>query len=84
MQGFLVLSDVRILRDGGARGKLRIVRHLTLMIGATIAATTAFTVNTIHGVEPVWLPWLAPTVLMVPIILVWVRKVRGGQIVRGM
>jgi len=81
---FLVLLDLRILRGGGVRGTLRIIRHLTLMIGATIAATTAFTVNTIRGVEPGWLLWLAPTVLMVPIIVVWVRKVRGGHRVAGM
>jgi len=84
LQAFLVLTDLRILRGGGVRGKLRIVRHLTLMISATIAATTAFTVNTIRGVEPGWLLWLAPTVLMVPIIVVWARKVRGGHLVTGM
>jgi len=84
IQAVLVLLDFRIVRSGGVRGKLRIIRHLTLMIAATIAATTAFTVNTIRTVEPGWLVWLAPTVLMTPIIVIWTRKVRGGHLVKGM
>jgi len=84
IQAVLVLLDFRILRSGGVRGKLRIIRHLNLMMGATIAAITAFTVNTIRTVEPGWLVWLAPTVLMAPIIVIWTRKVRGGHLVRGM
>jgi len=35
-------------------------------------------------VEPGWLVWLAPTVLMTPIIVILTRKVRGGLLVKGM
>lgn len=82
--GFLASLDVQLLRVGGAKGKNRIAQHLTLMLAATIGAITAFSVNVIRGVEPGWLLWLAPTVLLVPLIILWRRKIRGGFSVRGM
>jgi hypothetical protein len=57
-------------------GKERIVRHLTNMMGGTIAVVTAVLVVNVD-VEPVWIWWVLPTALITPIILWWSRKTLG-------
>ncbi len=71
----LARADRKVASTGGAKGKLRIAQHLTLMIGATIAAITAFLVNTVH-LEGLWgvALWLAPTLFLTPLIVVQSRK----------
>ena len=61
---------------GGAR-RARVKKHLAHMLGATIATTTAFTVTNIQT-EPIWLSWLAPTALFVPLIIYWTRRIDKG------
>lgn len=53
----------------------RITKHLSAMLGATIAATTAFVVTNIHF-QPEILLWLTPTILISPVIIYWKSKVR--------
>jgi len=48
----------------------RIAMHLTQMLAATIASVTAFVVTNIDF-EPAFVMWLAPTVLLVPVIVYW-------------
>jgi len=79
----LSISDLHTLRRGGAQGKERIARHLTMMLAGTIAAVTAFLVTNIV-VQPAFIVWLAPTVVITPIIVVWSRKIRAGKKVSGM
>jgi hypothetical protein len=81
--GVLSIADLRTLRRGGARGPERIAQHLTMMLGGTIATVTAFVVTNVD-VQPEFIVWLAPTVVIAPLIFVWSRKVRGGRKVRGM
>jgi hypothetical protein len=81
--GALSLTDYRSLRKGGLTGKLRITRHLTMMLGGAIAALTAFTVVNVE-MTPVFIPWLAPTMLITPIIVFWNRKIRRGTVRKGM
>lgn len=81
--GFLSIADLRTLRRGGAKGPERIAQHLTMMLGGTIATVTAFVVTNVD-VQPEFVMWLAPTVVIAPIIFVWSRKIRGGRKVRGM
>lgn len=50
--------------------------HLNSMLGAFIASTTAFTVNVAHGL-PWYLQWFGPTLLLVPVIVYYSRKVSG-------
>ncbi len=83
ISGLLAFYDYRSLRRGGLRGKERIIRHLILMLGGTIAALTAFTVVNIN-MQPAFIPWLAPTVLITPIIILWGRKIRAGATTKGM
>ncbi|HSW12040.1 MAG TPA: hypothetical protein VLI06_04325 [Solimonas sp.] len=74
----LSLQDLRILRSGGLKGPARIAKHLTMMLGGTIATITAFLVVNIKF-HPAFVVWLAPTVLITPII-VWmnIRVLRGA------
>jgi hypothetical protein len=79
----LSIADLRTLRDGGAKGPERIARHLTMMLAGAIATVTAFLVVNIK-VQPAFIVWLAPTLVITPIIILWNRKIRGGKRVRGM
>jgi hypothetical protein len=58
-------------------GKKRIARHLTNMLSGTIATVTAAVVVNI-STDPAWIAWLAPTVIIVPVIIYWnVRTLKG-------
>jgi hypothetical protein len=76
-------SDLRIFRDGGAKGRERIAQHLTMMLGGTIAALSAFSVNSLtrfmpEGLE--FIAWLWPTFLITPMIVYWTRRVKSGHV----
>ena len=79
----LSIADVRTLQHGGAKGPERIAQHLTMMLAGTIATITAFVVTN-FTVQPAFILWLAPTVVITPIIIVWNRKIRAGKRPRGM
>lgn len=51
-----------------------LVRHIGLLMGSFIATSTAFIVVNIRDVEPAWLPWLAPTFILTPLMSFWSRK----------
>lgn len=58
-------------------GQRRIARHMTRMMGGTIAAVTAVLVVNGSALPDV-VRWLAPTVVLVPVIVWWnVRLARG-------
>ncbi len=71
-------ADLKRMRTGGRKGKTRIAAHLTMMLSATIATLTAFLVNNVVT-RPAIIPWIAPTILIVPIIVLWNRKVLKGK-----
>ena len=71
---FLGYGDFQTFKDQTAIGKERIAKHLTNMMGATIAVVTAvLVVNPPYNPEWVW--WILPTVLITPIIFWWNKKV---------
>jgi len=74
----LSIIDLRVLATGAATGKRRIAIHLTMMLGGTIATLTAFLVTNFKS-DPIWILWLAPSALLVPVIGVWRRKVMAGS-----
>lgn len=51
-----------------------LARHIGFMMGAYIATFTAFVVVNVQNVEPAWIPWLAPTVVGVPLMQYWTWK----------
>lgn len=73
--GWMDLSSFK----GGvaARGRARIAAHLRMMLGGTIAAITGF-VTTNFPTAPALIAWLAPTVLLVPLLVWWGRRVESG------
>ena len=76
--GFIAIavgySDYKTYKQQEATGKKRIARHLTNMMGGTIAVVTAVLVVNVD-MEPQWLPWVLPTVILVPVISWWNWKV---------
>ena len=74
----LGIADARFhwTRPGGVR---RVSRHLTNMMAGTIATITAVTVVNVN-MEPVWVPWILPTVVITPLIAWWnVRVLRRAR-----
>ena len=61
----------------------RIQRHLTNMMAGTIATVTAVMVVNV-SMNPVWLPWLLPTIAITPLIVWWnVRTARQARPATG-
>ena len=81
--GLLVARDLQSLRAHRYTGTTRIVAHLTRMLAGTIAAVTAFTVVNVR-LEPQFVVWLAPTVVLTPVIVYWnVRMQRAARSTPG-
>ena len=76
--GFLALSlgygDFRVFKNETAKGKERIAKHLTNMMGGTIAVVTAVLVVN-PPTDPEWVWWILPTFLITPLIFRWNKKV---------
>ena len=65
----------------------RISNHLSHMLGGTIATVTAVLVQqVVPRLDPTSpltvIVWLAPTVIITPLIIIWARKVKATQKVR--
>ena len=71
---FLGYGDFQTFKDQTAIGKERIAKHLTNMMGATIAVVTAVLVVN-PPINPEWVWWILPTVLITPVIFWWNKKV---------
>ena len=76
--GFLAISlgyaDFKSYKNKTAIGKKRLSRHLTNMMGGTIAVITAVLVVNV-GLEPRWIWWVLPTALITPVIFWWNARV---------
>lgn len=78
--GFTLASTaLRRFRKGPIKGQERISSHLGLMMGGTIAAITAFVVTNFQ-MQPGWILWTAPTILITPIIIWMTRRIKKGNI----
>ena len=71
---FLGYGDFQTFKDQIAIGKERIAKHLTNMMGATIAVVTAVLVVN-PPTNPEWVWWILPTVSITPVIFWWNKKV---------
>ena len=71
---FLGYGDYKSYKDKTATGKERIAKHLTNMMGGTIAVITAVLVVN-PPTNPEWVWWVLPTALIVPVIFWWNVKV---------
>ena len=71
------ISSINILKVRTKKPSIekeRIIKHFTHMIGATIAAVTAFCVTTL-SVQPHIVLWIAPTLFIAPLILWWKKRI---------
>jgi len=71
---FLGYGDFQTFKNQTAVGKERIAKHLTNMMGGTIAVVTAVLVVN-PPTNPEWVWWLLPTAVLVPVIFWWNKKV---------
>ena len=75
--GFIALAlgygDYRSHKNKLATGKERIAKHLTNMMAGTIAVITAVLVVNVN-IEPIWIWWVLPTAVVIPIIAFWNKK----------
>ena len=69
-------ADFKSYRNKSAIGKQRIARHLTNMLAGTIAVITAVLVTNVN-IEPVFILWILPTIIITPIIFWWNTKILG-------
>ncbi|MGE4594903.1 MAG: hypothetical protein AAEF23_05220 [Gammaproteobacteria bacterium] len=67
------LTDMKSHISRRTIGNKRIARHLTNMLAGTIATLTAALVTNV-STDPVWMAWIAPTVIITPVIIYWNRK----------
>ncbi|AXJ00490.1 hypothetical protein CYPRO_1227 [Cyclonatronum proteinivorum] len=74
--GLTAGQNLREFAAGPVKGKDRISGHLGAMLGATIAAITAFVVTNIQS-DPAWIAWIAPTIIITPLIVYSKRKIEG-------
>jgi hypothetical protein len=71
--GALAVQDLIAIHRRPEAAASRLARHVGRMIGGMIAATTAFVV--VNGsFLPELLRWLGPTVIFVPFIVYWTRR----------
>ena len=75
--GSLSISDLKIQCAGGVTGKERVIRHLNMMLAGLISTVTAFLVVN-FTFDPAFVLWLAPTVLITPVIVIWSIKIEKG------
>lgn len=68
-----VIADYMFFKGKSKFANQWLLSHLQRMIGTYIASITAFLVVNINF-KPAFVIWLAPTVLLVPLIIYWSRK----------
>jgi hypothetical protein len=68
-----VLADYMFFKGKSNFSNQWLLSHLQRMIGTYIASITAFLVVNIDF-KPAFVIWLAPTVILVPLIIYWSRK----------
>ena len=71
---FLGYGDFQTFKNQTAIGKESIAKHLTNMMGGTIAVVTAVLVVN-PPANPEWVWWILPTFLITPVIFWWNKKV---------
>ena len=71
----MILNSSNSTAPGWPIGRERIVLHIIRISSACISTITAVAVVNVQT-EPKFIAWLLPTVVVVPIIIYWVRRVK--------
>ena len=75
-----IVSDFRRFTYNNGERKSWLYVHIGNMMGAYIAAVTAFLVQNVQ-IEPAFIVWIAPTILITPFITFTIRKFRRGKLI---
>lgn len=73
-----IVSDYKRFTKPYTDKKVWLYVHIGNMMGAYIAAFTAFLVQNVH-LSPAWIVWLAPTIVLVPVLRLTIAKFRKGK-----
>lgn len=73
-----ILADFRRFTRDNKDRKSWLYVHIGNMMGAYIAALTAFLVQNVHT-DPAFIVWIAPTLLISPLISITIRKFQKGK-----
>lgn len=79
VSGVLSVIGIIGLLQHKFKGNERIINHMVHMMGGTIATVTAVALVNIRGVQPGWLVWIAPSILIVPVIIYWAIRLRRSS-----
>ncbi len=79
-------TDRKNISSGGLKGKERVAQHLSRMLGASIAAATAFFVINVdlNNQTMALIAWLSPTIVLTPIMVIWEKRIMEGTRRKGM
>jgi hypothetical protein len=77
--GVVSVIEMIGLRQHKFKGTDRIINHMAQMMGGTIATVTALAVVNIRGVQPNWLVWIAPGILIAPVVFYWTIRLRRSS-----
>lgn len=72
------IADGFTFRTGGVQGNDRIAKHVSRMMGGTIATLTAFIVTNFR-MDPMVVLWLGPGMIIGPLAFVWVIRLKNGS-----
>ncbi len=78
----LLLQDVQLFKTSHKpTGNFWLIRHITRMVPAYISTLTAFLVVNVNYQYPIVI-WLAPTVLLMPVIILNIKKYKRDSILK--
>ncbi|MEZ4755538.1 MAG: hypothetical protein R2817_01785 [Flavobacteriales bacterium] len=73
---FLVWRNVHQFYKRSVDKREWVYMHMSGSIGAYIATVSAFSAVNLNFIKPMWLQWLWPTIIGVPLLLWWMRRYR--------
>jgi uncharacterized membrane protein len=73
---FFVWRDLQRFYNNNNDKREWLYSHISGFLGGYIATVSAFSAVNLEMVRPVWLQWLWPTLIGVPLIVLWVRYYR--------
>lgn len=80
IMSIMIFQDIQVYRKISRQSKSDLLTiHVARMVGAFIAASTAFLVLNWQS-DPVWIAWLLPTFVFSPVIAFHQRKVKKAKL----
>lgn len=74
---FMVWGQVRRFFQSNHDKRDWFYAHMTGMLGGYIATVSAFSAVNLSMIQPMWLQWLWPTLVGVPLLVLWIRSYKA-------